>query len=86
MRISCLRSSFRAKLEKIGRKIDHFDRIKFFPGSYERHFSSHKQLPTHANVIVVGGGIIGNSVAYHLGKLGVENVILLEQDQVSFDE
>lgn len=40
-------------------------------------------LPDHADVVVVGGGIIGTSVAYHLGKLGVSNVVLLERDQLT---
>jgi heterotetrameric sarcosine oxidase gamma subunit len=40
-------------------------------------------LPDHANVVIVGGGIIGTSVAYHLGKLGVQDVVLLEQDRLT---
>jgi len=28
------------------------------------------QLPTHAQVVIIGGGVIGCSVAYHLTKLG----------------
>ncbi len=36
-------------------------------------------LPTHARVVIVGGGIAGVSTAYHLGKLGVRDVVLLEQ-------
>jgi glycine/D-amino acid oxidase-like deaminating enzyme len=32
---------------------------------------------------VVGGGIIGTSVAYHLGKLGIKDVLLLEKDQLT---
>ena len=52
--------------------------------SNERSFSSNKtSLPSQANVVVVGGGIIGTSVAYHLGKLGVENVLLLEQSKLT---
>jgi glycine/D-amino acid oxidase-like deaminating enzyme/glycine cleavage system aminomethyltransferase T len=39
--------------------------------------------PLHAQVVVIGGGIIGNSVAYHLGKLGVKDVVLLEQSQLT---
>lgn len=42
-------------------------------------------LPDEANVVIVGGGIVGTSVAYHLSKLGVENVILLEQDSMTDD-
>jgi 4-methylaminobutanoate oxidase (formaldehyde-forming) len=40
-------------------------------------------LPTSAKVVVVGGGIVGCSVAYHLGKLGWTDVILLEQGQLT---
>ncbi|MFH1137255.1 MAG: FAD-dependent oxidoreductase [Pseudomonadota bacterium] len=38
-----------------------------------------KQLPTQARVVIVGGGIIGCSTAYHLTKLGWKDVILLER-------
>jgi len=40
-------------------------------------------FPTAAQVIVIGGGIVGTSVAYHLTKLGYTDVILLEQGQLS---
>ena len=40
-------------------------------------------LPSHARVVIVGGGIIGTSVAYHLTKLGWRDVVLLEQGSVS---
>jgi len=33
-------------------------------------------LPTTARVVIIGGGIIGCSTAYHLGKLGVDSVLL----------
>lgn len=42
-------------------------------------------IPQHARVVIVGGGIIGCSVAYHLTKLGWTDVVLLEQGQLSFD-
>jgi pyruvate/2-oxoglutarate dehydrogenase complex dihydrolipoamide dehydrogenase (E3) component len=45
--------------------------------------SDKKQLPDSANVTIIGGGIIGASVAYHLSKLGVQDIILLERDQLT---
>ncbi len=36
-------------------------------------------LPSHAQVVIIGGGIIGCSVAYHLCKLGLTDVVLLER-------
>ncbi len=40
-------------------------------------------LPTHAQVVIVGGGIAGVSTAYHLAKLGITDVVLLEQGQLT---
>jgi 4-methylaminobutanoate oxidase (formaldehyde-forming) len=40
-------------------------------------------LPERAQVVVVGGGVIGCSVAYHLTKLGWTDVLLLEQGRLS---
>ncbi len=36
-------------------------------------------FPTHAQVVIIGGGVIGCSVAYHLTKLGWRDVVLLER-------
>ena len=41
------------------------------------------QLPSHAQVIIVGGGIAGCSTAYHLTKLGITDVLLLEQGKLT---
>jgi len=41
------------------------------------------ELPSHASVVIIGGGIIGTSVAYHLSKMGVTDVVLLEQSQLT---
>ena len=38
-------------------------------------------LPASAKVVIVGGGIVGCSVAYHLGKTGLADVLLLERAQ-----
>jgi glycine cleavage system T protein len=40
-------------------------------------------IPAHARAVVVGGGIVGCSVAYHLAKLGWRDVVLLERRQLS---
>jgi glycine cleavage system aminomethyltransferase T/glycine/D-amino acid oxidase-like deaminating enzyme len=40
-------------------------------------------LPTHAEVVIVGGGIAGCSTAYHLARLGVSDVLLLEQGRLT---
>ena len=40
-------------------------------------------LPSHAQTVIVGGGIVGCSVAYHLTKLGRKNVVLLEQGELT---
>src|SRR3984893_17837594 len=40
-------------------------------------------LPSHTRVVIVGGGIVGTSVAYHLTKLGWRDVVLLEQGSLS---
>jgi heterotetrameric sarcosine oxidase gamma subunit len=41
------------------------------------------ELPNRAQVVVIGGGVIGTSVAYHLTKLGLTDVVLVEQGQLS---
>ena len=40
-------------------------------------------LPTRARVVIVGGGVIGTSIAYHLTKLGWADVVLLERNQLT---
>jgi glycine cleavage system aminomethyltransferase T/glycine/D-amino acid oxidase-like deaminating enzyme len=36
-------------------------------------------LPAHARAVVIGCGIVGNSVAYHLGRLGWRDIVLLDK-------
>ena len=40
-------------------------------------------LPSHARVVIVGGGIAGCSLAYHLAGLGWRDVVLLEQAKLT---
>jgi glycine/D-amino acid oxidase-like deaminating enzyme len=42
-------------------------------------------LGQHSNrkTVIIGGGVIGLSVAYHLGKLGKTNIVLLERNQLT---
>jgi heterotetrameric sarcosine oxidase gamma subunit len=41
------------------------------------------QLPERARIVIVGGGIIGASVLYHLAKAGITDVVLLERERVA---
>ena len=44
---------------------------------------SPQQLPDRAQVVIVGGGVIGCSIAYHLTLLGLTDVVLLERHQLT---
>ena len=40
-------------------------------------------LPRNARAVVIGGGVIGLSIAYHLARLGWRDVVLLERDRLT---
>ncbi|MBL8575250.1 MAG: FAD-dependent oxidoreductase [Hyphomicrobiaceae bacterium] len=40
-------------------------------------------LPSSARIVIIGGGIVGSSVAYHLGAMGLTDVILLERGRLT---
>ena len=42
-----------------------------------------QDIPKNARVVIIGGGVIGCSVAYHLGHLGWKDVVLLERHQLT---
>jgi heterotetrameric sarcosine oxidase gamma subunit len=42
-----------------------------------------KNLPSSAQVVIIGGGIVGCSIAYHLAKRGISDVVLLERKQLT---
>jgi glycine/D-amino acid oxidase-like deaminating enzyme len=41
------------------------------------------KIPVHTQVVIIGGGVIGCSIAYHLTKLGWKDVVLLERAQLT---
>ncbi len=41
------------------------------------------EVPARAEIVVIGGGVVGASVAYHLARLGRTDVVLIEQGQLS---
>jgi len=45
--------------------------------------TSDNSLPTRARAVIVGGGVAGCSIAYHLAKLGWTDVVLLEREQLT---
>jgi heterotetrameric sarcosine oxidase gamma subunit len=45
--------------------------------------ASNVALPSRARVVIIGGGVIGCSIAYHLARLGWRDVVLLERKQLT---
>ena len=44
----------------------------------------HVEVPAaRADVVIIGGGIVGASIAYHLTKIGITDVVLLERKQLT---
>ncbi|MBI1416240.1 MAG: FAD-dependent oxidoreductase [Limimaricola sp.] len=44
---------------------------------------SQTTLPAHARVVIIGGGVVGCSILFHLAKFGWKDVVLLERDELT---
>jgi glycine/D-amino acid oxidase-like deaminating enzyme len=53
------------------------------PVPSSRSLSSTTAIPTTARTVIIGGGAVGSSIAYHLSKMGRREIILLEQGTIS---
>ena len=42
-----------------------------------------KTLPSHAKVVIIGGGVVGCSILFHLAKFGWKDVVLVERDELT---
>ena len=41
------------------------------------------KIPTHAQVVIIGGGVGGCSIAYHLTQMGWKDVVVLERGELT---
>ncbi|MEM7564078.1 MAG: FAD-dependent oxidoreductase [Pseudomonadota bacterium] len=45
--------------------------------------ANNAELPSHAKVVIIGGGVVGCSILYHLTKFGWKDTVLLERDELT---
>lgn len=45
--------------------------------------ATERKLPTHARVVVIGGGVVGASILFHLAKFGWKDCVLLERSELT---
>ena len=53
------------------------------PDIVKEGHTKEKKLPSHTKVAVIGGGVVGCSILFHLAKFGWKDVILLERDELT---
>jgi dimethylglycine dehydrogenase len=53
------------------------------PDIQKAETTTQKPLPTHAKAVVIGGGVVGCSILFHLAKFGWRDVVLLERDELT---
>ncbi|XP_062922770.1 pyruvate dehydrogenase phosphatase regulatory subunit, mitochondrial [Mobula hypostoma] len=83
-RWSCLRPEmFPRLISDVVRPLQYHLSSKCQRSSSTAPESSVRPLPSQAHVVICGGGIVGSSVAYHLSKLGWNDVVLLEQGRLA---
>ena len=68
----------------------HFDRLaaaaeepRFGSSGSRRPVAAARELPGSARCVIIGGGVGGTSIAYHLARLGCDDVVLLERNQLT---
>lgn len=59
--------------------MDANDRSRHLHAPSSRGGEVHRALPAEASVVIIGGGVIGTSIAFHLGEAGVTDVLLLDR-------
>ena len=79
----------RARLRLRGYGAKHFGRLSEagadprFEQWLRRRMAPARELPDSARCVIIGGGVGGTSIAYHLGQLGWSDVVLLERNQLT---
>ena len=53
------------------------------PEIQKENNKNQKPLPSHAKVVVIGGGVVGCSILFHLAKFGWKDVVLLERNELT---
>ncbi|MCV2865182.1 GcvT family protein [Albidovulum sediminicola] len=53
------------------------------PEIIKEESTGQKALPSHAKVVIIGGGVVGCSILFHLAKFGWKDVVLLERNELT---